>query len=499
LSEEEEMGESSRLLAQENMSNLWAMLEDSDFLGYGDWERIVTSWFVEPQKRKDTLALLRWARAGRIGIEGHKDTENIDYDVDNPQYELKVPPHESLVGPDYPPYAVPGLPDHLKQLTLGQMGADLDGLRAANQILDIQGYRGSTFQRETISMLDLHESVFIRSLKPGKAFTITGNPGDGKTYAGIEFVVAPALRAGWVVVSNITVKHPPENYHRVQSFAESISVAIGARKQGKRVILLRDEAAMNRKKSDATTRNSRTQKVGSLVFARKLGIVEGLITQLPRDIPTEIGLIRTHIFHKPAGSGRKVMRVMSPTFNGIVTDLPGPAQLKALDRPYLEFDTDDVSPYDVAADIVAMTELEFSTPVPKDVTDPTSYHFDQLKKTIDGLMKKGAKVKNPLTLPQMQRLIETGHLADTRVSDRYYLRFFKDDLYVNGISDRKGLTALLRTWGIYSHPPIPGKACRYCLKYHPELGVKAMRAEPEEEEDDPETSAEDAEGPEDDG
>ena len=460
-----------RTLAKENMEDLRNMLEDYYFLDYSDWEMIVSVWFVDPKKRDKTLDLLKWGKAGRIGFE-----ENTDIDL--PEYVHKVPSEESVIGPDFPPYAVPGLPEHLKEMTLKQIGNDMDDLRAQQQILDVQGYRGSTRRRETISIFDLSPDVFIRSLKPGKAFTVTGNPGDGKTHFGMNFIAAPALQAGWAVVSNITVRgEVPEHYYRVRSFAESISTAIECRERGQKVILLRDEAALNRKKSDATKKDSTIQKVGSLVFARKLGIVEGLITQLPRDIPSELLLIRTHFFHKPPGRGQRFVLAMTPSFSGLVTDLPAASGLKRERRPYLDFDTDDVSPYDVAADVVTMAEYEFSKPVPQAIGEDgaTNWHFDNLKKTLEGLLRQGFLVQDPVPMPQLKRLILDGHIADPRVSEVYYLRFFGKDLAAQGIKDRRALKEMFRSWGIWSHPIQVGKACEYCLENHPTIGADALR------------------------
>ena len=453
--------EPTKLISQSNLQRLWAQLDRYEFLEYADWEKIITVWFVRPAKRRQTLELVRWARAGRIFPDPKSDPDEL-------QYKLGVDPWDSIVGPDYPVWCVPGLAEHLKGLTLDQIGEDMDELRAAGLGLDVQGYRASMFRNQPLDAHDLDSGAFIRGARPGKPITITGNPDDGKTDFAMNYIAAPALKAGWVVVANVRVRNPPPNYIYVKTFAQALAAAIGARLDGHTVLLLRDEGGSNRARQAATSRDAQTQKQGSMQVYRKLDIIEVFMIQNQPDLPREVISARDRWFHKLR---KTVVDCHTPTLKGIVTEIQTTKQLQAQGRPFLDYDTRDFSPFEIDANIIAVLEHEFGR---RDVA--WEVHVGAIKERLERIAD-GPIVREPLTLVQLKRLITRNHLEDTRTSPVFFFRFFQQDWLVNGVSNIKVLHELMKSeWGIWSHPTTLGKACKFCLGNHPELKLEAAKA-----------------------
>jgi len=450
--------EPTKLISQANAQRLLAQLEHYEFLSYDQWERIVTLWFVNLEVRKKTLDLLRWARVGRVKFDEESDP-------DEPNYITALPVEEAEADLGDPVYAVPGLADHLKNLTLNQLGAGLDELRSTGMWLDVQGARASMFHAPPLDAQDLHEGAFIRGAKPGKPISVTGNPGDGKTHFLMCYLAAPALKAGWVVVSNVRIANAPVNYVYVTTFAQAISAAIKARLAGHRVMLIRDEGGKNRSRADATSREGRNQKQVALRLYRKLDIVEVYVNQLARDTPHEVAATRSHAFHK---TSQDAVECWTPTLRGTVRGLQSVEALEAGQRPFVRYDTRDPSPFDVTADIISIVDYEYGR---REAS--WEEHMAAIMARLDRI-GSSALVDDPLTLEQLRRVVLQDHIDDVRQSPKTFYRRYRKDWPTHGISNVKALWSLMRDeWKMWSHPEDILKACGYCLGHNPKLRIQA--------------------------
>lgn len=447
-----------QLISQATLQRLLARLELHEFLSYDEWNRIVTLRFVEPDVRRKTLDLIRWARVGRVRFDDESDP-------DEPKYITALPPWEAETDIGDPVYAIPGLADHLKNLTLNQIGSDLDKLRSAGISLDVQGYYAADFKGTSLDAQDLHEGAFIRGAMPGKPISVTGNPGDGKTHFLECYIAAPALKAGWVVISNVRIANAPADYIYVTTFAQAISAAIKARLSGRRVMLIRDEAGKNRSRADATSREGRNQKQVALRLYRKLDIVEIYVNQLARDTPHEVAATRSHAFHKIS---RDAVECWTPTMRGTVRGLQSVDALEASHRPFVRYDTRDPSPFDVTADIISIVDYEYGR---REAS--WEEHMAAIMARLDRI-GSSSLVDDPLTLEQLRRVILSDHLDDVRQSPKTFYRRYRRDWPTHGISNVKALWSLMRDeWKMWSHPEDILKACGYCLAHHPKLRMQA--------------------------
>lgn len=447
------------LISEETMRSLLELLEYGEGRSCSEWQTAVMLWFDEPTLRDKLRELLSAVEIGRI----RRDRTTPDWD---PGFTLYCEPWQSDVESGGRPAEVPGLLFWLRREFRRQISLVQDKLREKGQDLDVQGNRKAATRESKIRFSAYAIDVFIQGMKPGETAVVTGPKGGGKTQFALNHMAAPWIHNGGVVVSNIKVidLHPEQatSYVYVQTMSRAMLAAIQARLSGKLVLLLIDEGATNRGRSNSQRRENKVQKDNS-AWTRKMGIAEGIIYHRDADVASELAEWADFRFRKFSQDERSKVYCETPLLKGVlIDDQPSTDWLKANNRPFLLFDTNDPASYDPDLDIAQIVRAVFSAAPP---VDGGPAEVDWLRGVLEVVQDAlhGPRIDTPMTLDQLHWCVAHLHLKDTQAKPFTYADLFAPHFAANGYQDKdEAKRLIMELWKIVSHPNDPSRWCTFC-------------------------------------
>lgn len=328
------------------------LIDYAPYAEYGDWEKIVTTLFVDSDLKSDMLEVLASGAAGQLRRR-RADEEG----------QLWAPwcdERDSEVDAGEMPSAMPGLIDYLRQEVLRQYGLRILPANEPDPL-----FRAGLSQLPVRSR-EMHYNiirfgVLLQELGPGQTMVISGPSRSGKTYMAVQDVIAPALEQGYEVVSNIMLRERVKSYHYVRTLSDALLAIIDIllKDPAARIIFIRDEGAIGRKRSKAQSQRNQDQAMLTMILG-KLGVREIVIYQIVGDVPTELKAFCTHQLVKPSPRRKDRALIVSP-IEGLelapITGIPADAGRRELRQPVLTYDTRDIAR--LKHDLAVMPLLEY--------------------------------------------------------------------------------------------------------------------------------------------
>lgn len=328
------------------------LVDYAPYAEYGDWEKIVTALFVDADLKSYVLEVLASGAAGLLRRRKRDEKGSL--------WQPWCDEQESEVDAGEPPSAVPGLVDYLRQETLRQYGLRVLPINEPDPLFRA-GLSQLPVRPKEMHYEILRFGVLLRGLAPGQTMIITGPPRSGKTYMAVQDVIAPGLQQGYHIVSNIMLLERIANYHYVRTLSDALLAILDIllADPKARIMFVRDEGAIGRKRSKAQSQRNQDQAMLTMILG-KLGVIEIVIYQIAGDVPTELKEFCTHRLVKPSPRRKDRALIVSP-IEGLhltpVQGIPNDEGRRELGQPVLLYDTRDIAK--LKHDLAVMPLLEY--------------------------------------------------------------------------------------------------------------------------------------------
>jgi len=150
------------------------------------------------------------------------------------------------------------------------------------------------------------QSLFTKGHKSGRTIVFIGARGSGKTYTAYSYVAPDCLQNGMYLVGNVPLENDPgvdENgiplYFYSEKFSDTLRYICERRLEGLYTCRMYDEMGVTRKKVRAASHAYQTEK-DIILLERKLWSMTVAVTQLERDIPSELAALTDLTVRKPS-------------------------------------------------------------------------------------------------------------------------------------------------------------------------------------------------------
>lgn len=150
------------------------------------------------------------------------------------------------------------------------------------------------------------QSLFTKGHRAGRTIVFIGARGSGKTYTAFAYAAPDALQNGMYIVGNVPIENDigaDDNgiplYFYSEKFSDTLRYICERRLEGLYTCRLYDEMGVTRKKVRAASHAYQTEK-DIILLERKLWSMTVAITQLERDIPSELAALTDLIVRKPS-------------------------------------------------------------------------------------------------------------------------------------------------------------------------------------------------------
>ncbi len=150
------------------------------------------------------------------------------------------------------------------------------------------------------------QSLFTKGHKSGRTLVFIGPRGSGKTYTAYSYVAPDCIQNGMYLVGNVPIENDPgvdDNgipiYFYSEKFSDTLRYICERRLEGLYTCRLYDEMGVTRKKVRAASHAYQTEK-DIILLERKLWSMTVAITQLERDIPSELAALTDLVVRKPS-------------------------------------------------------------------------------------------------------------------------------------------------------------------------------------------------------
>jgi DNA-binding transcriptional regulator YiaG len=168
-------------------------------------------------------------------------------------------------GADMEPWLIPPLQDSFKSTVREQFVAKMTSLDPLTQVGAI-AFDDDTETADDFASLSVAALTDWAYTKGNNAI-LSGGVKRGKTNFAL-LLAEMFLAQGWIIVANVKVQDPPENFHFASTLSEMLRVICQARLDGKKVLIILDEGGIFWAKIDTVLKQNRSMAKMVLTYGK---------------------------------------------------------------------------------------------------------------------------------------------------------------------------------------------------------------------------------------